>query len=269
MEASNGNGTCRDPRMTIQRVPDVPFAQIANSALRDKRLSFKARGILAMVLSHSGEWAAGRDWIERQSDQDGRDAIQSALAELTEHGYRRVMKAHVDGHVRTVVQWYQEPLTDALDGDDSRIRERRVFRPSGNLTVRKPDRQESRPSSEHNFSEHNQEQNTRNNSTAADAAFTEFWQTYPRRTAKGAAVKAFRQALKKASADTIIAGAARYRDDPNRDDAYTAHPATWLNAERWDDDPLPTPTAPVSAAQARANTARREIDEWIKQRETQ
>jgi hypothetical protein len=41
------------------------------------------------------------------------------------------------------------------------------------------------------------------------------------------------------SVDTIIAGAARYASDPNREDAFTAHPATWLNAERWDDPMLP------------------------------
>jgi len=241
--------------MSIQRVPNVPFAQIANDALRDKRLSFTARGILAMVLSHSGQWEADRDWIERQSPQ-GRRGIQRALNELTELGYRRVSRVHHEGKIRTVVEWFQQPI-----GHD--------HRPTENVTVTKRDGHETCPSLEHNLSEHNQEQNTRKNTTAADAAFTEFWQTYPRRTAKGAAVKAFRQAMKKASADTIIAGAARYRDDPNRDDAYTAHPATWLNAERWDDDPLPTPTAPVSAAQARANAARREIDEWITQRETQ
>lgn len=34
----------------------------------------------------------------------------------------------------------------------------------------------------------------------------------------------------------------RYRDDPNRDDGYTAHPTTWLNRDGWDDDPLPART---------------------------
>ena len=72
--------------MSIQRVPQVPFAQIANSALRDKRLSFKARGILALVLSNTGEWEAGLRYLESQSDTDGRAAIQSGLNELTELG---------------------------------------------------------------------------------------------------------------------------------------------------------------------------------------
>ena len=62
---------------------------------------------------------------------------------------------------------------------------------------------------------------------------------YPRRTAKGAARTAWAKALKKADADTIIAGAVAYRDDPHRHPAFTKNPATWLNGECWNDDPLP------------------------------
>lgn len=72
-----------------------------------------------------------------------------------------------------------------------------------------------------------------------DDGFTEFWQTYPRRTGKGAAKKAWERALKRASAQTIIVAALRFSHDPNREDAFTPHPATWLNEDRWEDDPLP------------------------------
>jgi hypothetical protein len=93
----------------IQRVPQVPFAQIANAALRDARLSFRARGILAMVLSHTGEWQASRDWIVDQSDREGREAVQTALNELTDLGYRRVVKERQeDGTIRTYVEWSHE-----------------------------------------------------------------------------------------------------------------------------------------------------------------
>jgi hypothetical protein len=37
-----------------------------------------------------------------------------------------------------------------------------------------------------------------------------------------------------------MAGAERYRDDPNRTDEFTAHPTTWLNRDGWNDAPLPS-----------------------------
>ena len=72
-----------------------------------------------------------------------------------------------------------------------------------------------------------------------DPMFAEFWSTYPRKAAKGAARRAWSKAIRASDPTHIIAGAQEYRDDPNRDDTYTAHPATWLNGERWLDGPLP------------------------------
>lgn len=72
-----------------------------------------------------------------------------------------------------------------------------------------------------------------------DEGFDRFWQIYPRKAGKGAARTAWAKAITGVDPETIYAGAERYRDDPNRSEAYTAHPSTWLNNERWDDDPLP------------------------------
>jgi len=70
-------------------------------------------------------------------------------------------------------------------------------------------------------------------------SFERFWNTYPRKTAKGAATGAWIKALKKASAQEIITAAESYRDDPNREEGFTAHASTWLNQERWSDGPIP------------------------------
>jgi len=70
-----------------------------------------------------------------------------------------------------------------------------------------------------------------------DPDFAAFWDAYPRKVAKGTARRAWRAALaKRFDPKAIIAAAERYRDDPRRrssDISYTAHPATWLNGERW------------------------------------
>lgn len=227
--------------MSVQRVPSVPFAQIANEALRDKRLSFKARGVLAMVMSHSGEWNATARWLESQSDKDGRESIQSALNELNELGYREVFKERgKGGDIRTVVVWRQVP-------------EMPISRPTGNPTTGKPDHRKTRGSIEHNSSEHYlEEHNLEKEHTPAPKPeivihspvpitndFDLFWSAYPRRAGKSQARLAWKKAIRAVDARIIIAAAERFSLDPNREDQYTPHPTTWLNQGRWDDDPLP------------------------------
>jgi len=71
------------------------------------------------------------------------------------------------------------------------------------------------------------------------ARFEEFWETYPRHRDKRKAEKAFVNAVKRADADTIIAGANRYALDPNRVEQFTKYAEGWLNGDGWLDEPLP------------------------------
>ena len=76
-------------------------------------------------------------------------------------------------------------------------------------------------------------------SSSVDDGFEQFWTIYPRKVGKGAALKAWKKARKTASSEQIIAAcnlyaALRRTEDPQ----YTAHPATWLNQERWLDETM-------------------------------
>ena len=79
--------------------------------------------------------------------------------------------------------------------------------------------------------------------------FEKFWQVYPRRQSKGDALKAWKQAKKQADVETIMAGAQRYADDPNRTDQYTQLAGTWLRAHGWENEPLPERHQPKTFAQ--------------------
>lgn len=72
------------------------------------------------------------------------------------------------------------------------------------------------------------------------AEFSEFWAVYPLHKGKRAAFLAFGRALKRAEHSEIIAGAQRYANDPARKPDFTAHPATWLNQDRWLDEAAET-----------------------------
>jgi hypothetical protein len=77
--------------------------------------------------------------------------------------------------------------------------------------------------------------NARPSKGAWEPGFECFWNQYPRKKAKGAARKAYKNALTRATAAEIEAGARRYaasKPDPD----FTKHPATWLNADCWLDE---------------------------------
>jgi hypothetical protein len=79
--------------------------------------------------------------------------------------------------------------------------------------------------------------------------FLVFWGVYPLRRNKRKAQDSWRRSVRRLEANLgvsryvamaeILAGAIRYRDDPNRDDAYTKYAEGWLNGDGWEDEPLP------------------------------
>lgn len=75
-------------------------------------------------------------------------------------------------------------------------------------------------------------------SADAEREFAEFWSTYPKRKAKGDAVKAFKAARKKADLPTILAAVRRSiaTDWVGKDPEFIPYPATWLRRESWADE---------------------------------
>ena len=74
------------------------------------------------------------------------------------------------------------------------------------------------------------------------ADFDGFYAAYPRKVGKDAARRAYNAAIKRADHATIMAGLATYTAAKAGTEAqYIAHPSTWLNQGRWDDEPEPPP----------------------------
>lgn len=96
----------------------------------------------------------------------------------------------------------------------------------------------------------------------APDGFEEFWQAVPRKVAKDKARPAYVKALRKTDARTLIEAMRRYAQSRiGEDPQYTAHPASWLNAGRWQDEPPPQ-VAPRGNADG-TDKQQRKLDAFI------
>jgi hypothetical protein len=185
---------------------DDHFTQIPNDWLRDNRLSFKARGILAMLMSHTQGWSLSINTIAKQN-QEGKDAIRSAVQELEKYGYLYRTQVNEGGR-------FGESIWVTQDPSDSPMAE--------NPTTENPTTKNNNIKEEHI------------KNTKEEDLFDEFWSCYPRKLDKAKAFRAFRSALKRATFEDILAGVIAYRNDPKRNPDFTKYPASWLNADSWE-----------------------------------
>ena len=63
-----------------------PYAQIDKTVLNDQRLSWKAKGLMAFLLSKPDNWEINIQNLIRQST-DGKEAVYSGINELINFGY--------------------------------------------------------------------------------------------------------------------------------------------------------------------------------------
>lgn len=88
--------------------------------------------------------------------------------------------------------------------------------------------------------EQKQDQKTLSVGKPPDDLFLNFWASYPNKKAKGSAEKAWAKIKPdQPLAETIVNAVMRHRasDDWTRDGGkFIPHPATWLNAKRWEDE---------------------------------
>lgn len=87
------------------------YTVMCNAALDDDRLSLKAKGLYAVLMSKPVTWTISYRGLQQQL-KEGQTAILSALKELEKAGYlRRVRTRDADGKVRTYNELREFPKT--------------------------------------------------------------------------------------------------------------------------------------------------------------
>lgn len=214
-------------------------------------------GSVSGVKSDIGPFAIIPEWVLRLGLSNGALRVYVELALMADRDTgeafprRRVLADRCEASVRTVATWLSEAkaagvidITDQNRDDGSRrasLYHVRFSSPGPAADVTHP-REESRTAITKVISEpesKNQKLPMRN----ADALsrFDEFWAVFPLRRGKAPAEKAWSKAVRSTDPETIISGAARYRDELASlpDPPKTKWPQGWLTDRRWEDEPLP------------------------------
>lgn len=97
---------------------DSHYSQIPNAYLRDGRLSLKARGLLALLMSHKEGWSLSIQSLVDQN-KEGRDAIRSAIEELETLGYLERYQVNDGGRFGEVVFITKDPTDLPLSENPS------------------------------------------------------------------------------------------------------------------------------------------------------
>jgi hypothetical protein len=67
--------------------------------------------------------------------------------------------------------------------------------------------------------------------------FEEWWKQYPKKVQKLAAAKAYKSACQRGAPDVILAATIAFSQTDKARGDFCPYPATWLNENRWEDDP--------------------------------
>ena len=204
----------------VYREDSQPFTMVPNDVVRNPEITPNAFRLLAYLMSHQDGYSLTYGQIERQTTLK-RYAINAAIKLLTEHGYLEVRRTKLaNGHFGPKDWIIKNPTTV----DDSTV---------------EPSHMESFHSGTADGHKKNtpRENQSIEKTNLEDAQFDQFWEIYPLKKDKRPARRAFESALKRVDFQTLLNAAQSYRDDPNRREGFTKYPATWLNADAWENGP--------------------------------
>lgn len=209
------------------------FAQIDNSTIRDKRLSFKATGLLCYLLSLPGDWKVSQNHLATVKT-DGRDSVIAGFKELQACGYiEKQYDRAPGGQIKTTI-WhvYEVPKSDLPISAEPES----VLPISVNPTLQRAEENEEQKRTKNSSSAAPKENESSIQSKVAEAQ--QIYAAYPRKVGRDKAIKVICKALKRVPFETMLAAVRLYaesRQDKNPN--FTPHPATWFSQGRYEDDP--------------------------------
>lgn len=250
------------------------FTVLYNSMITDNRLSLKAKGLFAVMMSRPDDWEFSVSGLAAFTGV-GKDSIRNTLAELERVGYLIREQGHNDdgtfaGNVY-ILQDIAPPLSEKPDNgemplsgnpDGGETRQREIPSP-GNPTQEKKDLQDIIPPKAPQETKVSHERRRRKRHECKETAdwkperFEAFWTFYRLNVRPENRQGAIRAWDKLQPDDLLIARIGRALEKQIVSESWQAgygkpHASTYLNGRRWEDvEGLPVQPPPAADAPGR------------------
>lgn len=166
----------------VQKVPSS-FVLLDKRFLFDETLSFKAKGMLALMLSMPDDWSFYQGWLQNKS-KDGEVSVRTGIEELEEAGYlvRRKLQDEGGKFVGMEVLVYETSQKLALQENQTETRfSSSGFSSSGKPSPTKNDSTKNEVTKNFNMSESPSAPPTSANTQIPDEDYTAFVEEYNKR----------------------------------------------------------------------------------------
>ena len=264
---------------------------IDKSGLEDWRLSFRARGMLAYLLTKPDNWEVSMRDLARQSQSDSRQALTRTMQELEHYGYaRRVLVRDRHGKLHGYQTFiYEKPLDhgahDLQPNDQSptagnttfgqanfgppnvgTLEHNKDLNPNKDLKKERTERKENPPpppleggAAGSSFFD---SLASRRNHTDYSPAFDAWWEAYPahRRIHKKACWRHWLSKGLEARSDAVMANTAALKRTRQWQEGKIPNSTTYLNQERYD-----TPATDGSQSDEMSEELRAQLQELERQ----
>lgn len=239
------------------------FTVLYNSMITDNRLSLKAKGLFAVMMSRPDDWEFSVSGLAAFTGV-GKDSIRNTLAELERVGYLIREQGHNDdgtfaGNVY-ILQDIAPPLSEKPDNGETRQRE---IPSPGNPTQEKKDLQDIIPPKAPQETKVSHKRRRRKRHECKETAdwkperFEAFWTFYRLNVRPENRQGAIRAWDKLQPDDLLIARIGRALEKQIVSESWKAgygkpHASTYLNGRRWEDvEGLPVQSPPTADAPGR------------------
>ena len=208
------------------------FVTIANAFLRDKNLSNKAKGVLAMILALPPKWDFSIKGMVAIT-KDGEACLRAAINEMKENGYCAMKPVRINNKIARWKYLFsgdklsEKQLCDFLKVEKLKVENQAQYN------------NELNSSSTNTPTDLNKEKSVSNDIQKAEEetglSFNDFYKLYPLKKSKQQAEKSWNR-LSKADRQEAIDKLPAYIADCIQEKRSFKHPSTYLNQRTWEDD---------------------------------